>query len=238
MRTLARQRERLVDDRPLRRRSAASRRRSRPGRSTRRGRRGTAAWTPVPCVPGRAPCVGGPWSRSWCHLLQRDVQLEHVHPGLAEEPEGALRRCVRRSTASTCSSGRPRTAAIRGAWNRAASTEMSGSRPLPEAVSRSTGIVGRRARRARRATSSSTIAAARVRDVVGELPAIAVRGWSPTEVDASSLDGGRPPVEPRMARPMPARSASCRPAGRSRRRASRSRRRRRGTCAIPVIASG
>ena len=33
-----------------------------------------------------------------------------------------------------------RTAAIRGAWNSAPATEMSGSRPLADAVTRSTGI--------------------------------------------------------------------------------------------------
>ncbi len=33
-----------------------------------------------------------------------------------------------------------RTAAIRGAWNCAAATEMSGSRPLDDEVTRSTGI--------------------------------------------------------------------------------------------------
>ncbi len=40
----------------------------------------------------------------------------------------------------TCSSDRPRTSAIRGAWSSAAATEMCGSRPLAEAVSRSAGM--------------------------------------------------------------------------------------------------
>ena len=39
-------------------------------------------------------------SRQRCQLVERQVQLEHVHARLADEPQGPCRRCARRSTPS------------------------------------------------------------------------------------------------------------------------------------------
>ena len=48
-------------------------------------------------------------------------------------------RVASRTSCRTCSSGRPRSRATRGTWYSAAASEICGSRPLPEAVTRSTG---------------------------------------------------------------------------------------------------
>ena len=94
-------------------------------------------------------------------LVEGQVELEHVDPGLAEEAERPARRCASSTRASTSSScTRPRASATRGAWRWALATEMWGSRPEPEAVTASTGTsasVGRgRSPRGRRRRARST----------------------------------------------------------------------------------
>ena len=115
--------------------------RHRPGDVARRSSRGgSVTWRAHDerrCAAGSVVTLDGATS------CEREVELEHVHARLAEEPEGLARGVRRRSALSTCSSGSPRTAAIRGAWNRRPPTEMSGSRPLPR---RSGGRPGSRRR--------------------------------------------------------------------------------------------
>ena len=202
--------ERADEDRVERR--SRARARARAPRSTRPLRRGvsgqptaitTSAHRPVDVVgrtaaadrrarrPGRARCAGGHRDHArWCHLAaSARFSSRTFTPRLAEEPEGRVLGVRRRSAHAPASSDSPRTAAIRGAWNSAAATEMSGSRPLPDAVRRSTGMsatvrpgwYGRLQLDDRRGA---------LRDRRRRAPATAVRGSSPTR----STRRRRPPT--------------------------------------------
>ena len=70
--------------------------------------------------------------------VEGEVQVEHVHRLLAEDPELAALR-VRRHEREHLGDGRPRACATRGACSRAFATEMSGSRPEADDVTASTG---------------------------------------------------------------------------------------------------
>ena len=70
--------------------------------------------------------------------VEREVQLEHVDAGLAEEAERAAVG-VLGTRSSTSESARLRSLATRAAWSRALATEMCGSRPEPDDVTASTG---------------------------------------------------------------------------------------------------
>ena len=72
------------------------------------------------------------------HAVQCHVQRQHVHARLAEDAERRPSTCWLTSW-RTRSSGILRAFATRGTWNSAASGEMWGSSPLPEAVTRSVG---------------------------------------------------------------------------------------------------
>ena len=71
--------------------------------------------------------------------VEREVELEHVHAGLAEEAERAARRCARRRARARPSSGSSRAARPAAPGARRSRGEMCGSRPEPEAVTASTG---------------------------------------------------------------------------------------------------
>ena len=74
--------------------------------------------------------------------IEREVELEHVHAGLAEHAEA--RPSVFSSISSrTRSSGSPRTSATRRAWIRALASEMCGSTPEADVVTASTGTSAR-----------------------------------------------------------------------------------------------
>ena len=58
---------------------------------------------------------------------------------LADQAEKAAFDMGLHQSADTAACGMPRALATRGTWNRAPAGEMSGSRPLAEAVTRSSG---------------------------------------------------------------------------------------------------
>ena len=70
------------------------------------------------------------------------LSVEHVDARLAEHAERAAARVRGRRVARPVSAGMPRALATRAAWYSAAAMLMSGSRPLPDAVTRSTGTGG------------------------------------------------------------------------------------------------
>ena len=91
-------------------RSAASRWRSRPRRST-AGRR-SPEWRPARSVRGRAPYdYERPHVRHRPHAACASARLSSrtLHALLPEEPEGRAPRCAASISDRTCSSGRPRT---------------------------------------------------------------------------------------------------------------------------------
>ena len=71
--------------------------------------------------------------------VERQVELQHVDARLADQAEQAAFDVIALTSSRTFASGRPRALATRGTWNSAAAGEMSGSRPLAEVVTRSTG---------------------------------------------------------------------------------------------------
>ena len=80
-------------------------------------------------------------SRSCLSLLQaveRQVELQHIDMRLADDAEETAGGIASTSW-RTCASGRPRALATRGTWNSAPAGVMSGSSPLAEVVTRSTG---------------------------------------------------------------------------------------------------
>ena len=111
---------------------AASRDRWRPG-AGRRGGRGRAR--PDPVLPRPPPCAAsvsaaGPLLSAGQRelLVERDVQGEHVHPRLAEEPEraalGDLLTSARTAAGLTC-----RAAATRFTWRRRSAGRCTGPGP-------------------------------------------------------------------------------------------------------------
>ena len=74
-----------------------------------------------------------------CCSIEVKIQYQYIHTRFAEYPEKAT-FSVALHDSDTRASAIPRARATRGIWNRAASGLMCGSRPLPEVVTRSTGI--------------------------------------------------------------------------------------------------
>ena len=105
-------------------------RRSCPRRGRRRGR--SAADPYGPWLPGSSPPMRSP-------AVEGEVELEHVDARFAEEAElAAVGVVVDGGQHVVDAAGRGRSA-TRAACSRALATEMSGSRPEPEAVTASTG---------------------------------------------------------------------------------------------------
>ena len=98
----------------------------------------------LPVAAARPPT--GATQRLRRRAVEREVQLEHVDARLAEDAERAARACSASTSARTVSTGMPRALATRASWYSAAATLMSGSSPLPDAVTRSTGTARRVAR--------------------------------------------------------------------------------------------
>ena len=134
------------------RRAGDPRRASRTSCRRRARRRGRCGACRVPCVE----------ALTLSRRVEREVQLEHVHARLAEEPERASVGVLVDEVEHLRRASRPRASATRGAWMRALAGEMCGSRPEPEAVTASTGTSGVRrrdrsppVRRRRRSSTSS-----------------------------------------------------------------------------------
>ena len=77
--------------------------------------------------------------RSGLQRVEREIQLEHVHPRLAEEAELPALGVLGDERAHLSPGRAPRAFATRATWYSAAAGLMCGSSPLPEAVTRSTG---------------------------------------------------------------------------------------------------
>ena len=97
-----------------------------------------------PILPLRIADFGGRGVRgSWLSVrrqgVEREIELQHIDVRLADDAEQRGRRCCPPPVAARRSSGRLRALATRGTWNSAAAGVMSGSRPLAEVVTRSTG---------------------------------------------------------------------------------------------------
>ena len=71
--------------------------------------------------------------------VEREIELEHIDARLAQQAERAAFDLAFDQCADTLLPAGLRALATRGTWKSAASGEMSGSRPLPEVVTRSTG---------------------------------------------------------------------------------------------------
>ena len=72
--------------------------------------------------------------------VQGEIELQHVHAGLAQQAEPRGRRCGPRPAACTRARSRPRTSATRRAWIWASSSEMCGSTPEAEVCTASGGM--------------------------------------------------------------------------------------------------
>ena len=108
----------------------------RPARAAGRRGFGRLAWNPM---SARRPASGRP--RALRYPLARSrarFSLRTFTRGSPRKPSSLSSVCSL-TNRRTRSSGRPRAVATRGTWNRAASGEMWGSRPLPEVVTRSIG---------------------------------------------------------------------------------------------------
>ena len=73
-------------------------------------------------------------------MVERQVEFENVDALFAKDAEQRLVEFDRRRAARSLSGSIWRALATRGTWKRAAAGVMSGSRPLAEVVTRSTGI--------------------------------------------------------------------------------------------------
>ena len=76
-------------------------------------------------------------------LVEREVELEHVDAGLAEEAERAAVGVLVDQLVDAARAAMPRTSATRLAWMRALAAEMCGSTPEAEVVTASTGTSAR-----------------------------------------------------------------------------------------------
>ena len=89
-----------------------------------------------------APTVPVRWPRRSSGsggVVERQVELEHVDAGVAEDAQRALGRVLGDRRAHVRPPSCPASAATRGACSWALRTEMCGSRPEPDAVTASTG---------------------------------------------------------------------------------------------------
>ena len=96
--------------------------------------------------PRRASSSGrgrsrGRWLRSSGVIsIEGEVELEHVHAGLAEEAEAAVVGVLVDQGVARRRAGMSRSAATRFAWIRALAIEISGSTPDAEVITASGGM--------------------------------------------------------------------------------------------------